>query len=82
MGLGYWAAVFIGTKVYQTAAGSQFSRALPAEAPDATPFRGEVRAYSLAEGSGIGGLAIPRVGLSTIVVECAVDFARRPRRKC
>lgn len=34
--LGFWAAVFIGAKVYQAAAGRQFSRTLRAKAAGAT----------------------------------------------
>lgn len=67
--LGYWTAVCVGTKAYQTAKGREFSRALRAKAAEATPSAGEVKAHRLSKGSAIGRLAIPRLALSAIVVE-------------
>lgn len=69
--LGYWTSVFLGTKIYQAAKASEFSRTLRAKASEATPPASEVKAQSLAEGSAIGRLAILRLGLSTVVVEGA-----------
>lgn len=69
--LGYWAATVLGSRLYQAAKGREFSRALRVKAADAAPPRGEAKASSLAEGSAIGRLSIPRLGLSTIVVEGA-----------
>jgi sortase A len=69
--LGYCAAVFIGAKIYQAAAAREFSRALQTQAAKAARSTREVRALSLAEGSAIGRLAIPRLGLSMMVVEGA-----------
>jgi sortase A len=67
--LSSWAAAHIRAKVYQAAQERKFSRTLRAKAAEAKPSTGEARAHSLTEGSAIGRLAIPRLGLSTMVIE-------------
>jgi sortase A len=69
--LGYWAAIVLGARLYQAAKGREFSGTLRVKAADAPPPRSGAKSDSLAEGSAIGRLAIPRLGLSTIVVEGA-----------
>ncbi len=67
--LGYWTAVFLSATLYQAVEGHKLSRALQPIATGATPAASELTARSLPDGSVVGRLAIPRLGLSTIVVE-------------
>jgi sortase A len=78
LALGYWSVVFLSSRVYQVIEGREFSRAVQAMAvqdpktvgtrPTAKP-----KPQRQMDGAVIGSLAIPRLGLSTIVVEGSGD---------
>lgn len=72
--LGYWGAVFLNTRLYQARATRAFEGNLRMTKPDSQPALGSqpatmARLAGPLEGSVVGRLAIPRLGLESIVVE-------------
>ena len=74
---GYWLAVFVSASAFQSAHEREFSKALEDKLSTTLKNSAErialAKPHSLAEGSVIGQLAIPRVSLSVMVVEGAGD---------
>jgi sortase A len=78
LALGYWATVFVSARIFQTREASDFARELQAKV---AREKGEARADSAKEGEEqppregtvIAKLGIPRLGLSTMVVEGVAD---------
>src|ERR1039458_1876957 len=71
--LGYWLAVFLSAKFYQIREERNFARELQQPTPAPGPGREPAPVYGTpaapANGSVVGRLAIPRIGVSVMVVE-------------
>lgn len=76
--LGYWSGEVLTARVYQLIEGHNLSRALHAQATvdgavPVEPSPEQPTSHEWADGAVIGRLAIPRLALSTVVVEGAGD---------
>jgi sortase A len=68
--LGYWSVVLLKAKIYQVVKSREFSREIRVKAPI---LSSNLEPAPKAEGAVIGTLLIPRLGLSTVVVEGVGD---------
>jgi sortase A len=78
LALGYWAAVFVSARIFQTKEAHDFARELQAKVTRETmasrsDSAKEGEDQPPPEGAVIAELGIPRLGLSTIVVEGVQD---------
>jgi sortase A len=83
--LGYWGAVFLNTRLYQARATRAFEGKLRTTKPESQPAPGSqptttARHEGPLEGSVVAQIAIPRLGIESIVVEGveAQDLRRAP----